>query len=510
MEKRIIKLFIFIVFAALYSCEKKDSFPGATLSPYIALFDLRSLSHNINDVVELTTDKMSGADSITGIVITDHSANNFSDSLLVLQDRRRLSMLRGIAVIVPNASDFKTGDSIVVKVKGGTLKRKDGLLQIVGIKPENVRKVGSNKTIDINQVPIDKLLANPDVYECTQISVVKGGPNPMPDKPTPLSGTMVINDSYGNMNLVTAPNATFADSTIPVLANYTGVVMMSLGTNNTKVPYLKIRTYKDITLLSSTIAKVPIVISGFLADPAGVDSNYEYIQCLATEDINFAQTPFSVVTNNNAGTSTPTGYLAQGWATGGMRTYKINLTSGSVSKGTFFYVGGIYQNVNGKGSAPITNRIWYGYDYNKTVGNDFGTATSNLLANSGNAFGIAIFKGTKVVESSEPIDVVFVSNGGSLYSAGPPAKGYRITNTDFFDKINPITLALQPYYLAGGNTRYAASHPSGVTDPFFKLRGVFNVSLGRWTTARNNIFVSMSGATSINMLEDSTATRLVE
>jgi hypothetical protein len=80
----------------------------------------------------------------------------------------------------------------------------------------------------------------------------------------------------------------------------------------------------------------PIIISGFISDVNGGDGNYEYVQCIATRDINFATTPYSMVFTNNANASVPTGYPASGWATGNMRTYKMNLTSGTVTKGSFF------------------------------------------------------------------------------------------------------------------------------------------------------------------------------
>ncbi|WP_447640701.1 MULTISPECIES: DUF5689 domain-containing protein [Chitinophagaceae] len=510
MERPYIKILICLLVVAGWGCEKKDSFPGAEVSPYIALFDLRSLYHSNSDVVPLTSDKLNGADSITGMVVSDHSGNNLPDSLLMLQDHRRLSMLRGIALTVSNAADYKVGDSIVVKIKGGTLQLKDGLLQIVGINANDIRKVSSGNSIAVNRVTTATMLANPEIYESTQISIVKGGPNPMPTNPIPLAGTITINDGFGNIGLVTNTTSKFADTLVPILANYTGVVMNTVN-DGKKIPYLMLRTSSDITVLSSVIANVPIVISGFLSNPAGSDANYEYVQCLATQDIDFSQTPYCLVTSNNAGTSTPTGYPSAGWATGGLRTYKMNLTSGSVKKGTFFYIGGTNKNIDGSNSTSMASSVWFGYDYSTLPGMDFGTATANLLANSGNAAGIAIFKGTTVVEGTEPIDVVFNSNGGSLYTGGPPAKGYRIANTDIYDKINPLTLVSQPFYLSGTNTLYSAPYPaSTVTDPFIKLGGVFNVSLGRWTTNRSSVFVSLSTSSKVSEIEDSMSTHLEE
>src|SRR5690606_24180968 len=112
------------------------------------------------------------------------------------------------------------------------------------------------------------------------------------------------------------------------------------------------------------IKKTPIVIAGFLNDAIGTDANYEYIQLLATEDIDFSETPFSVVTTNNAGASTPQGLPTKGWATGGLRTYKFDLTAGFAAKGTYFYVGGTPKKINGANSNSIAEANWivsYGY-----------------------------------------------------------------------------------------------------------------------------------------------------
>lgn len=509
MKIKLIKILLGIYILTLVGCVKDtNSFPGARVSPYIAMFDLRNIYKGVP--VALTQDNMAGSDSITGVVVSDHSGNNLTDSLLVLQDARRLSKLRGMTISVSNASDFEIGDSIVVKVSGGILNRINGTLKVTGLNPSNVRKVSSGNPIAYNKVIVSDLLANPDDYESTEVSIVKAGPSPLPTAPLKLSGSHVLNDAFGNMSLVTNSNAVFADSTLPVLAIYTGIIMDSVKADNSLSPYLVLRTKSDIVTLSSDIKTTPIVISGYMFNPAGSDSNYEYVQLLATQDIDFVETPYSLVTTNNAGTSTPTGYPANGWATGGLRTYKINIATGSVKKGTYFYVGGTNKNIDGAKSTSMESSIWYGYQYNVLAGEGFGSATSNLLANSGNASGIAVFSGTTVTATSEPVDVIFSVTGGSIYSAGPPAKGYLITNTDFYDKVdpNPNTLTSQPYYLSGSNKLNIAY--STATDPFIKLGGVFNTTSGRWTTARSSNVVSLSVTSTVSMIEDATSTKLSE
>ncbi|HMC98518.1 MAG TPA: hypothetical protein VKH37_00140, partial [Ferruginibacter sp.] len=244
----------------------------------------------------------------------------------------------------------------------------------------------------------------------------------------------------------------------------------------------------------------PVIITGYLVDPNGSDANYEYIQLMATKNINFATTNFSVVTTNNAGASTPTGFPATGWATGDLRTYKINLTSGVVQRGQYFYVGA-NKNIWGAGSTDISSSIWISKMYSTVAGDGFGTATSNLLANSGNAAGIAVFDLTNVSIDTIPVDVIFFGGAGSLYTAGPPAKGYKIANTDYYDIVNPSTLAQQPYFTMGSNTGKLA-FPAATN--FAKLGGTYNTTTGRWTAARTLTGVTLTAASTVTAIEGST------
>ncbi|MDQ8006738.1 MAG: hypothetical protein REI64_18175, partial [Pedobacter sp.] len=95
-----------------------------------------------------------------------------------------------------------------------------------------------------------------------------------------------------------------------------------------------------VLALSASYAQSQIVISGYLANPTGSDKNQEYVQLLATEDIDFSKNNFALVVCKNGTTVAPNpGEPApQGWATGGDRTYKFNIVSGTVKKGEYFYV----------------------------------------------------------------------------------------------------------------------------------------------------------------------------
>ena len=242
---------------------------------------------------------------------------------------------------------------------------------------------------------------------------------------------------------------------------------------------------------------LPFVISGFMPDPNGADGNYEYIQFLALRDITFdnSANAYSVIVCNNAGTTTAPGaglldrrqdYPPNGWASGTYtmnnatvnRTYKINITSGTVQKGQYFYVGGTGDKINGPNSTTISNAKWIRkHDYVNNPGDDgIGDKSTGIFANSGVTSGLAVFKGTNVDHETEPMDVLFIGTGtGALYGLRNYApftgqeRGYRVTNTDQYT----VTGTTTRFYRQGTNTW---SVPYGVQNQYYELRGVYNVT----------------------------------
>lgn len=504
------KLIIYSVFLpallVFWGC-KKDNYPGAQISPYIAIFDIRALYKGSE--VTLTTGNMDGSHSIAAMVVSDHSGGNLPAGLLIVQDSRRLSQLRGIAVPLGDAAnDFVPGDSVIINVEGAKLNRVNGLLELVGITTDRITKVSSGNPIPINRVATNLILSDPEAYESTLSVVVKGGFNPLPVAGDVLAGDKNLNDGFGDLTLHTEATAAFAQQPLSVSANYYGIVFNSIGKEGQLIPQLRVRTSKDVVELSAVIEIAPVLITGFMSDVKGGDGNYEYIQLLATTDIDFAATPYAVVVTNNANASTPTGFPAQGWATGGMRTYKFNLYQGKAAKGTFFYVGGAGKMINGSSSTSMASSNWIrAFNYTTSDGDGFGTKTGGLFANSGNASGIAVFKDSVVTVNSKPVDVIFIATGGSLYTAGPPEKGYRITNTDFYDVKNPITLEDQQYYRSGINTLSFVYNTADL-GYFNMLGGEYNASLGKWMKARSQNNVLLTKESALSEIEGEGATIL--
>jgi len=504
--KKLIQNITGLLFALilLAGCDKNGNFPGAKVSPYIAIYDLRSFYKGSD--FALTEQSMLGSTGITGVVISDHSGKNLTPGLLMVQDRLRLNELRGLTInIGADAEKYVPGDSVTVNLVGGLMKRVDGLLQVTGLSGNVVNKVASGKTITVNRVPSSFILADPDKYESTELVIVKGGFDPIPAPTDTYSGDRLINDGFGNFTLHTEAAATFANTALPGMANFFGVVQYSKDNTGKFVPHLRIRRPNDITILSSTVTRAAIVISGYLAMPEGTpNTNGEYIQLLATRDINFAQTPFSVVTHNTNSAYLPTGVPLNGWATTGRRSYKFNLTTGSVAKGEYFYIGGNSNKlINGVGSTSIANAKWMvAKNTGSSAGDGIGDANADLLLNGTSAFtdGIAVFEGTTVTKTTIPIDVMITGFNGAILTVAQEA-GLRITNTDWYDVVNPVTLVPQPFYKQGSNT-LCLTRPAPTNAGFFyKLSGQYNIRLGRWVNARTQNRVDLTPTSVLDELE---------
>ncbi len=507
---RILAYFSVISIAALFwSCQKEGygNYPGGEVSPYISLYDVRTIYKG--QPITLDKENLFGSTSIAAVVVSDHAGNNLPDGLLIVQDNRRLNQQRGIAIpLGSDAKNYMPGDSLVIKIEGGVLNRVNGILQLTGITGAQISKITKVDVLPV-VVPAANITANPDRYESTLVAIVDGSFIPLPQAGQVLSGDKTLNDGSGNVTLHTESGASFASNELFGRANYFGILLNKEGADGQLTPQFVPRIKEDIILLSSSIEIAPILISGFVSDAKGTDNNYEYMQFLAVVDIDFSKTPYSVVTTNNAGASTPTGVPKNSWATGGLRTYKFNLTSGTAKKGTFFYVGTSNKMINGSASTSIASSNWIrSFNYGTTNGDGFGTKTTNLLANSGNASGIAVFKGTTVALSTEPIDVIFIGSGGSLYDAGQPEYGYRITSNDLYKSVDLISLTPQPFYRSGSNT---FNFPYSTSDMGFfnRLGGKYNTTMGRWTQRREQRTLLMEKTSEISFIEDSLSTKLM-
>ena len=478
------------------SCKKDVNASIGANNPFAAIFVVKKAYKGAD--VTLNSENLDGATSTGGIVISDPASSNIPKGMLAVQNTSR-GITRGLLIELGNVDvPFVPGDSISIQLAGASLTKVNQSMRLRGLNLSSITKVSSANPQQTQTVSTNLLAQNPDEYEGRLITITNASFNPVPVAGDVYAGDKVINDGFGDVVLHTETAALYANSQLPEAVNVTGIVFAS-STGGAVVPQIWPRTETDIFRVV-ILDPSPFIITGYLLDPQGSDANYEYIQLLATENIDFAVDNYALVTTNNAGGSIPVGFPTNGWATGGLRTYKFNLTSGTVNKGEFFYVGGTTKLLWGAGSTDISTSKWIAsVNYTTTTGADFGNVTTNLLGNSGNPAGIAVFKTTTVTEASVPLDVIFYGgNNGSLYNAGPPAAGYRINYTDYYDLKNPATLADQPYFFMGSNSG-KFGFPAATN--FAKLGGVYNLKTGRWSTGRTLVGLPLTLTSSVSAIE---------
>jgi len=264
--------------------------------------------------------------------------------------------------------------------------------------------------------------------------------------------------------------------------------------------------------------KAQIIITGVMYDPGGSDApaensvshglthkgGYEYIQFMATEDIDFSVTPYSVVICKNTsslGAVDP----AKAWAVGGDRSYKFNLTSGTAAKGTFFYVGGpektiagyVYHSTNvnpGVRTLDISSSNWIRViPYGSSAFDDFGNSTSGLFPNGeANPFGIGVFEGINVTGTSAPIDAIFVATANPIgatattYSSG----GYKVPDNDHYES--------SAYFGSSTKNKFAFLYQNATSiglsadyGNFLKLGGKYDPHTKTWIEARTTTYVAL-------------------
>ena len=227
---------------------------------------------------------------------------------------------------------------------------------------------------------------------------------------------------------------------------------------------------------TQTAKSQSLVISEIFVNPAGTDSCKEFVELVATQSINFANTPYSVIVCNN-GTST-----VRGWKEGKAITYAFEITSGTVKQGDIVYVGGSCMKINGTKLRTINNM---------TTAGDGGIGQANSSGVFGNggtsADGVAVFDLglSKIDSTTAPIDALFYGRafGAAINSAG--AAGYQLPNNDLF---------------AGGKL---SSTSTLVADPganYIVASGTFSTVLGKFASKRTHTSTTTSatdGATDI-------------
>jgi hypothetical protein len=504
MKTRFLYIAFCLITMAITACQKHD-FAGGELSPIIAVGDLRTL-YKSSDVT-LSKDKLLGATQIIGTVISMPDSGNAPQGLVVMQNLRR-GMLRGIAFPLGEAAaNYHSGDSLVINIEGTTLKRVNGSLQIVGLTEAAITKVSAGNPVTVQASSSYSIKTNPEQFESTLVKVKTATISPAPKPDETYAGDRYLVNGADSIIMHTEATAKLAEAKLPASASVAGLLLVGNDANGAENFQLWPRGISDISDITkpsdpnASLGKSPVVITGYINDTKGADGNYEYLQFRATRDIDFSKTPMAVVTCTNAGAAAPNPGDAPGagWATGGGRSYKFNLTEGAVTKGEFFYVGGSNKRINGPNTTDISGAKWIrAIAYVTSDGDGFGSASTGLLPNSGNAGGVAVFDGITVTEASVPVDAILFGGTGkaTIYNA-TTNKGYRVADNDHYSSIDGV----QPFFYQGTNT-YVIPHSTPADMGFFvKLGGSFDATAKTWTIPRAFKFYQMQPTSDLSEIE---------
>lgn len=507
MKTRFLYFALCLAASVTGSCKKHDLADGQ-LSPIIAVGDLRVLYKGTD--VSLTKEKMLGAYQITGTVISRPDSGNVPAGIVVMQNYRR-AQLRGISFdLGAAASSYHSGDSLLINVEGTMLRRVNGSLQITGLTEANIKKISEKNPVNVLSVSSYSIKQNPDQYENTLVQVKTATISPAPKFDDTFAGDRFLVNGADSIMLHTEATASFASAALPASATVAGILFVGKNAAGESSLQLWPRVFSDISDITkpadpnASLGKSPVIITGYINDTKGADGNYEYFQFRATRTIDFTKTPMAVITCTNAGTAAPNAGDAPGagWATGGGRTYKFNLTTGMVQKGEFFYVGGSNKRINGPNTTDISAAKWIrSIAYVTNDGDGFGSASSGLLPNSGNAGGVAIFDGITVTETSVPVDaILFGGTGKTTVFNATTNKGYRVADNDRYNALDATGVA-QPFFLQGTNTYIIPHSTPADAGIFVKLGGNFDATTKTWITPRGFTFLTLTATSPLTDIE---------
>ena len=221
---------------------------------------------------------------------------------------------------------------------------------------------------------------------------------------------------------------------------------------------------------TASLSNPGLLISELRTDPPLGDSNYEWVELIATDFINFATKPYTVIFSNN-GTATSKGWVEGQIPTPPPRnsTYAFLINSGTVSPGDVVYVGGSLMEPTGIKLRVKTTTTEIG---DGGIGGAF-TGTPGVLGNGGIADGVAVFNiPVALIDSNTvPVDAIFYGSSIGDAALADTTKGFRLPLNDRYNgtRLSPGSF-LAPEVLS-----------------FYSLRatGAYNRNTGVYTTPRS-------------------------
>jgi hypothetical protein len=175
---------------------------------------------------------------IRATVISDRVASNITGRNITIQEPQGA----GIVVRFTANNTFALGDEIEIDISGVELSEFQGLMQLNNVPNGNARKIGEGNLPQAASVTIAQLLAEFENLESrlvriANVTITKSSGNTF-------SGTCVLNDGTGTIDLFTQSYSTFASNEFPTTpVNITAIVSQG-GNQNAR--QLSIRNLSDI------------------------------------------------------------------------------------------------------------------------------------------------------------------------------------------------------------------------------------------------------------------------
>lgn len=193
----------------------------------ISLADVRALFTNGNSSVP-------AARKVKGVVISDKDNSNWDVRNMVIQDASG-----GILVRFSAAHSFAMGEEVEVIASGVELSEFNGLLQLNNTPNANATSLGAGTMPTPRQATNAEILANLQAWESTLVKIVNvtitGGGT--------YSGTKVLTDASGNLNMFTRTQASFSGTNVPTGA----VTIVGVVSEFTSGGQIIIRNTNDVT-----------------------------------------------------------------------------------------------------------------------------------------------------------------------------------------------------------------------------------------------------------------------
>lgn len=208
-----------------------DIVGGGTTSPErITILDLR---HSFQG----STTTVQGSKKIKGIVISDRSLENTTLRNVHLQDSSG-----GIVVRFTANHSYNLNDEIEVDISGQEFTEFQGLLEINNVPLDKAKKTGTGNIVP-KKFTLAEVLSNFEDLESTLVMVENVQISKSTDKT--YSGTCVLTDASGQMELYTRPAALFSGQEFPVgVVRITAIVNQG-GTSLAR--QLSLRATSDVT-----------------------------------------------------------------------------------------------------------------------------------------------------------------------------------------------------------------------------------------------------------------------